>query len=216
MQLALRVSITWMGNPHVEMRGMADQSRSRPKSLPRLVEVSHEILLCRGDRGFDTWNFLDGAARADWRESVYGNVASIPQNPKYVSKRNRRRTARTTRRRTAKSTRRRSRPVRISSRRRAVRRVARGRTLSGLASYYWQPQRVASGGWFNPNALTAAHIRHCHSVPGFALQILRNGRSVVVRINDRGPYIRGRIIDLSRRAGIDRCACAAPVLCRSG
>ncbi|MGI9423954.1 MAG: septal ring lytic transglycosylase RlpA family protein [Hyphomicrobiaceae bacterium] len=71
--------------------------------------------------------------------------------------------------------------------------------LRGMASYYWQPQRVAAGGWFNPNALTAAH----KSLPfGTRVRVtnMRNGRSVVVRINDRGPYIRGRIIDLSRRA----------------
>jgi rare lipoprotein A len=69
----------------------------------------------------------------------------------------------------------------------------------GVASYYWQPQRVASGGWFNPNAMTAAHktlpfgtrVRVTHS---------GNGRSVIVRINDRGPYVKGRIIDLSRAA----------------
>ncbi len=74
-----------------------------------------------------------------------------------------------------------------------------GRSLRGIASYYWQPQRVASGGWFNPNALTAAH----KTLPfGTRVRVthLGNGRSVVVRINDRGPYIRGRIIDLSKRA----------------
>lgn len=69
----------------------------------------------------------------------------------------------------------------------------------GIASYYWQPQRVASGGWFNPNALTAAH----KTLPfGTRVRVTnkRNGKSVVVRINDRGPYIKGRIIDLSKRA----------------
>ncbi len=69
----------------------------------------------------------------------------------------------------------------------------------GLASYYWQPQRVASGGWFNPNALTAAH----KTLPfGTKVRVTnkRNGRSVVVTINDRGPYIKGRVIDLSKRA----------------
>jgi rare lipoprotein A len=69
----------------------------------------------------------------------------------------------------------------------------------GMASYYWQRQRVASGGWFNPNAMTAAH----KTLPfGTRVRVthLRNGRSVVVRINDRGPFIRGRIIDLSRAA----------------
>jgi rare lipoprotein A len=69
----------------------------------------------------------------------------------------------------------------------------------GIASYYWQPQRVASGGWFNPNAMTAAH----KTLPfGTRVRVthLGNGRSVVVKINDRGPYIRGRIIDLSKAA----------------
>jgi len=69
----------------------------------------------------------------------------------------------------------------------------------GVASYYWQPQRVASGGWFNPNAMTAAH----KTLPfGTRVRVthLGNGRSVTVTINDRGPYIAGRIIDLSRAA----------------
>ena len=69
----------------------------------------------------------------------------------------------------------------------------------GVASYYWQPQRVASGGWFNPNAMTAAH----KTLPfGTRVRVTHtgNGRSVIVRINDRGPYIRGRTIDLSRAA----------------
>ena len=69
----------------------------------------------------------------------------------------------------------------------------------GIASYYWQPQRVASGGYFNPNALTAAH----RSLPfGTKVRVTnqRNGKSVVVTINDRGPFIKGRIIDLSKRA----------------
>lgn len=74
-----------------------------------------------------------------------------------------------------------------------------GRQLSGKASYYWQPQKVASGGWFNPKAMTAAH----KTLPfGTRVRVTnkRNGRSVVVRINDRGPYIKGRIIDLSKAA----------------
>jgi rare lipoprotein A len=69
----------------------------------------------------------------------------------------------------------------------------------GVASYYWQPQRVASGGWFNPNAMTAAH----KTLPfGTRVRVthLGNGRSVTVTINDRGPYVAGRIIDLSRAA----------------
>ena len=79
--------------------------------------------------------------------------------------------------------------------------VASGDTggSSGVASYYWQPQRVASGGWFNPDAMTAAH----KTLPfGTRVRVTHagNGRSVDVTINDRGPYIAGRTIDLSRAA----------------
>lgn len=70
---------------------------------------------------------------------------------------------------------------------------------TGIASYYWQPQRLAGGGWFNPNAMTAAH----KTLPlGTRVRVTRqdNGNSIEVTINDRGPYVAGRIIDLSRRA----------------
>jgi rare lipoprotein A len=77
--------------------------------------------------------------------------------------------------------------------------AAAGGYQTGIASYYWQPQRVASGGWFNPRAMTAAH----KSLPfGTKVRVthLGSGRSVDVTINDRGPYIGGRIIDLSTAA----------------
>ena len=70
---------------------------------------------------------------------------------------------------------------------------------TGIASFYWQNQHTASGERFNPGAMTAAH----RSLPfGTKVRVtnLRNGRSVVVRINDRGPFVRGRIIDLSKAA----------------
>jgi rare lipoprotein A len=68
-----------------------------------------------------------------------------------------------------------------------------------MASYYYEGQKTASGARFNPNGLTAAH----RSLPfGTRVRVTNraNGRSVVVTINDRGPFIRGRIIDLSRGA----------------
>jgi len=70
---------------------------------------------------------------------------------------------------------------------------------TGVPSYYWEPQALASGGRFNPNAMTAAH----KTLPfGTRVRVTRvdNGHSVDVVINDRGPYVGGRIIDLSRRA----------------
>ena len=77
--------------------------------------------------------------------------------------------------------------------------VGTAKAESGMASYYWQPQAVACGGRFNPKALTAAHKR----LPcGAKVRVTnkRNGKSVVVTINDRGPFIKGRIIDLSLAA----------------
>jgi rare lipoprotein A len=74
-----------------------------------------------------------------------------------------------------------------------------GGSMSGMASYYWEGQQLASGGRFNPDGLTAAH----KTLPfGTKVRVTNrnNGRSVVVTINDRGPFIRGRIIDLSRGA----------------
>ncbi len=87
----------------------------------------------------------------------------------------------------------------LGSRRISRPRTARSSVRSGLASYYWRGQRVASGGRFNPNAMTAAH----KTLPfGTKVRVTnkRNGQSVVVTINDRGPFIRGRVIDLSRGA----------------
>ncbi|HEX2316447.1 MAG TPA: septal ring lytic transglycosylase RlpA family protein [Thermomonospora sp.] len=67
------------------------------------------------------------------------------------------------------------------------------------ASYYWDPQPTASGEPFDPDALTAAHkTLPMHS--RVRVTNRHNGRSVVVRINDRGPYVGGRCLDLSRAA----------------
>ncbi len=69
----------------------------------------------------------------------------------------------------------------------------------GYASWYGEAQMTASGERFNKHALTAAH----RSLPlGTRVRVTntRNGRSVIVRINDRGPYGKGRIIDLSEAA----------------
>ena len=74
--------------------------------------------------------------------------------------------------------------------------TSEAKSLTGFASYYRSGHRTASGERFNPHGLTAAH----RSLPfGTRVQVtnLRTGKSVVVRINDRGPFIRGRIIDLS-------------------
>src|SRR4051812_32445739 len=85
---------------------------------------------------------------------------------------------------------------------------------SGRAAYYGGG-RTASGEHSGPNQLTAAH----RTLP-FGTKVLvtniRNGRSVIVRINDRGPYGRGRIIDLSiaaaRELGMLRSGTASVTL----
>jgi rare lipoprotein A len=72
----------------------------------------------------------------------------------------------------------------------------------GLASYYGdalQGRHTASGERFDMHALTAAH-RTLPFNTRVEVTNLENGRSVVVRINDRGPYVEGRVIDLSQAA----------------
>jgi rare lipoprotein A len=66
----------------------------------------------------------------------------------------------------------------------------------GMASYYKSGKRTANGERFNPMGYTAAH-RSLRFGTKVRVTNLRTGRSVTVRINDRGPFIRGRIIDLS-------------------
>lgn len=67
---------------------------------------------------------------------------------------------------------------------------------SGIASIYHHGKRTASGERPNWGSLTAAHKRHPF---GTRVRVTnrRNGRSVVVRINDRGPFVRGRVIDVT-------------------
>ena len=73
--------------------------------------------------------------------------------------------------------------------------VATGMTFTGIASWYQIGTRTANGERFNPDAMTAAH----KTLPfGTLVRVTFRGNSVVVRINDRGPFTGGRIIDLSR------------------
>jgi rare lipoprotein A len=77
-----------------------------------------------------------------------------------------------------------------------------GSAQAEVAAYYGQEfagHRTASGETFNPGALTAAH----RTLPfGTRVRVTnsRNGRSIIVRINDRGPFVKGRAIDLSSGA----------------
>jgi rare lipoprotein A len=74
-----------------------------------------------------------------------------------------------------------------------------GHSFSGMASFYGNESgsRTASGQRFNQNAMTAAH----RSLPfGTKVRVTHRGQSVVVTINDRGPFIRGRVLDLSTGA----------------
>lgn len=70
---------------------------------------------------------------------------------------------------------------------------------SGQASYYRHGARTANGERFDPNGLTAAH----RSLPfGSKVRVVdtRTGRAVTVRINDRGPFVHNRVIDLAQGA----------------
>ncbi|HXI07122.1 MAG TPA: septal ring lytic transglycosylase RlpA family protein [Bradyrhizobium sp.] len=72
-------------------------------------------------------------------------------------------------------------------------------SFAGVASFYGNESgsRTASGQRFNENDMTAAH----RSLPfGTKLRVTHRGRSVVVTVNDRGPFIKGRVLDLSKGA----------------
>lgn len=76
---------------------------------------------------------------------------------------------------------------------------AEAQTYCGGASWYALRSRTASGEMMDPAALTAAH----KTLPlGSTVKVtnLGNGKQVSVRINDRGPFVKGRLIDLSRGA----------------
>jgi peptidoglycan lytic transglycosylase len=69
----------------------------------------------------------------------------------------------------------------------------------GVASFYSEEQQTANGEQFNPNELTAAHP----TLPfGTRLRVtnVATGRSVTVRVNDRGPFVPGRVVDVSYSA----------------
>jgi rare lipoprotein A len=75
----------------------------------------------------------------------------------------------------------------------------KGAAHDGLASFYSYDPHTASGEKFNKNELTAAH----RTLPfGTRLRVtdVDTGRSVTVRVNDRGPFVRGRVVDVSASA----------------
>ncbi|WP_247458347.1 septal ring lytic transglycosylase RlpA family protein [Bradyrhizobium sp. 153] len=72
------------------------------------------------------------------------------------------------------------------------------RVISGKASYYSYPKgKTASGSSFDRNRLTAAHR---HLPFGTKLRVTHGSRSVIVTVNDRGPFVRSRVLDLSLAA----------------
>jgi rare lipoprotein A len=74
-----------------------------------------------------------------------------------------------------------------------------GRTFSGMASFYGNEsgRQTASGQRFSQSAMTCAH----RSLPfGTKLRVTHGDRSVIVTVNDRGPFVRGRVLDLSTGA----------------
>jgi rare lipoprotein A len=79
------------------------------------------------------------------------------------------------------------------------------RVFYGLASYYASSltgRKTASGAIYQPSRLTAAH----RSLPfGTRLRVtnLINQKKVLVTVNDRGPFVRGRVLDLSKRAAVE-------------
>jgi rare lipoprotein A len=70
------------------------------------------------------------------------------------------------------------------------------KSFDGVASYYSEGSQVATGAHFDPNGLTAAH-RWLPFGTRVRVSDPKTGRSIVVTINDRGPFVQGRVLDLS-------------------
>ena len=93
--------------------------------------------------------------------------------------------------------------TRVTSASRVQKKAPIGYTFSGDASYYgkgFDGKKTASGEIFDRKAFTCAH----RSLPfGTKLKVVRKktGASVIVRVNDRGPYAKRRVLDLSEAAG---------------
>jgi rare lipoprotein A len=93
-------------------------------------------------------------------------------------------------------------PMQVATVTRRTRSASTSRSLGasdGLASFYKHGSRTASGEKFNPGELTAAH----RTLPfGTRVRVtnVATGKSVTVRVNDRGPFINGRVIDVSHAA----------------
>ena len=93
--------------------------------------------------------------------------------------------------------------TRVTKSSRVQKKAEIGYTFTGDASYYgkgFDGKKTASGEIFDRNAMTCAH----RSLPfGTKLKVVRvkTGASVVVRVNDRGPYAKRRVLDLSEAAG---------------
>jgi rare lipoprotein A len=90
-------------------------------------------------------------------------------------------------------------PVSLVRRRDVPSESGAGSKSGGVASFYSEGRSTASGEKFDPNELTAAHP----SLPfGTKLRVTNTatGKSVTVRVNDRGPYVSGRVVDVSYSA----------------
>lgn len=94
------------------------------------------------------------------------------------------------------------RPYKINGKTYYPSRVNIGDTQTGIASWYgpgFHGKKTSNGETFNTNAMTAAH-KTLPMNTMVRVDNLENGRSIIVRINDRGPFVAGRIIDLSNKA----------------
>jgi rare lipoprotein A len=72
----------------------------------------------------------------------------------------------------------------------------------GRASWYALTSQTASGEWMDPSQLTAAH-KTMKLGTKIRVSSPETGKSVVVRVNDRGPFVRGRVLDLSKAAAVE-------------
>jgi len=188
---ASKITVSWNGNT---------QSKSGAKSIAErymikvdgseLIEINGDIILPDATQNLrqDALQATNRLRRLLGQASPLSTIDGLPSELTAVE-------AKPEKQPTAKTTTSKNPPTKIASRR-------GGRSYRGMASFYGYDgsgNKTASGERFNPEKMTAAH----RSLPfGTKVRVtnVNNGRSVVVRINDRGPFIGGRIIDLSHGA----------------
>lgn len=189
---AKQITVTWKGNKESTPEQQLEERYRIEFNGSQIVEIN-EIVRLAGNTGSlaeDALQATNRLRRLVGKASPIDKIANLPVKPTTVALLD----AESGKKHHTKK-------YRQGKRSRTARRRS-GKVLKGWASWYGYDGSgnvTATGERYNPEGLTAAH-RTLRFGTRVRVTNTRNGRSVIVRINDRGPFIRGRIIDVSAGA----------------